>query len=68
MSPRPYVQHPVACGATTPLVLGRCGRDAGHDGAHRSTGDTFEAWWDDTPVPPPPDRPAPAPNPVIPSQ
>jgi len=37
-----------ACGATHPSVIGRCGRDAGHDGPHRSTGDTFQASWMDT--------------------
>lgn len=34
-----------SCGATHPNVIGRCGRDAGHDGMHRSTGKTFQASW-----------------------
>lgn len=38
-----------SCGATTASVMGRCGRDTGHDGPHRSTGETFEASWIDTP-------------------
>lgn len=38
---------PPSCGATHPRVIGRCGRDAGHDpeSGHRSTGPTFEAIW-----------------------
>lgn len=33
------------CGATAPLVIGRCGRDAGHDGPHRSVGESWSASW-----------------------
>ena len=33
------------CGATSPNVIGRCGRDQGHDGDHRTTGPTFTAYW-----------------------
>lgn len=33
------------CGATKATVIGCCGRDAGHDGDHRSTGATFAASW-----------------------
>lgn len=43
-----------SCGATTYSVIGRCGRDRGHDGPHRSTGETFEATWIDNPPPNPP--------------
>lgn len=65
---------PSACCASHPQVMGRCGRDTGHDGPHRSTGATFTAEWDHAEIRlelelrrPPPPRYEPLPDPVIPS-
>lgn len=44
--PRSIAARVESCRMVSPRVSGPCGRDAGHDGPHRSTGDTFTAYWE----------------------